>query len=243
MGIIHLISDFQTGSYKAGLLQSRLKQMLENTDVIDITHDIKPHNIAEAAFVARHIESYGSAPVIVVVSMGEEDNRIIYQQDMLWYVLPDNGLLYMMFEAPDASRVFTADSSVFYKALQSIANGQNPDLPKAVNPEKKFPKKPMVHENMIVSERIFTDKIGNCYFNITRSEFEGFFEPGKFRARIQYVPGTYFYHISSGLKDVDPGDSFLTFNSKGYLKLSIHQGSASQLFRIKENTQIIIERI
>ncbi|MES2618243.1 MAG: SAM-dependent chlorinase/fluorinase [Bacteroidota bacterium] len=243
MAIIHLISDFQSGSFKIGLLQSRLKQALKGIDIIDVTHDIKPQNIVEASFVLKHLSSEGHTPVITVVSMGEEERQIIYQHDLQWYILPDNGLLTLVFENPDKNTTFAIKTGELTDALQAIAAGNTANLQPAGNIVMRYAKKPMFHDHMIVTERIYTDKLGNCYFNLTRQAFEDFFEINRFRAKIQYVPGTFFYKISHKLSDVEQGDSMLSFSKNGFLKLSINQGSAAQLFRIKENTQIIIEKI
>lgn len=225
------------------MLQSRLKQGLKDIDIIDITHDIKPQNIVEASFVLKHLSADGQTPVITIVSMGEDARQIIYQHDLQWYILPDNGLLTLVFEAPDKNKTFAIQPDELITAIKVITDGKGSTLQPAGNTVMRYPKKPMVHEQMIVTERIFTDKLGNCYFNLTQSAFDEFFEPNRFRARIQYVPGTFFYKISRNLSDVEPGDSLLSFSKQGFLKLSINQGNASQLFRIKENTQIIIEKI
>ncbi len=243
MAIIQLISDFQTGSYKIGLLHSKLLRAFNDAVVVDISHDVKLHNIVEASFILRHLQTPENQGSVVLVNVGAAKRRIIYQQADNWYLLPDNGLISLVFELSRQDKVFAVDYDQTEEAIRWIMENDTKHLPIVNDYMVRIQKKPMEHDNMIVCERIFTDRFGNCYFNLTKQMFDGFFEPGRFNAKIQYVRDTNFYEISRAYEDVNPGDSLLMFSKIGYLKLSINQGSAAQLFRIKEDSKIIIQKI
>lgn len=243
MAIIQLISDFQAGSYKIGLLHSELLQTLKDVDIVDISHDVKLQNIVEASFILKHLQSTDNQTKIVLVNIGLTQRKIIYQHHNNWFILPDNGLISLLFEIKKDDQVYGVQNDDLIEAIRSLLENKTKHLTKVNDYILKTQKKPMVHENMIVCERIFTDKLGNCYFNLSKEVFEDFFEPGRFNAKIQFVRDTNFYKISRQYNDVNPGDSLLMFSKIGFLKLAINQGSAAQLFRIKENTQIIIQKI
>jgi S-adenosylmethionine hydrolase len=243
LAIIQLISDFQTGSYKIGLLHSQLQQSLKDVDIIDISHDIKLHNIVEATFVLKHLQFTGSQLVITLVKIGSNQRQIIYQHKNNWFILPDNGLISLMFDVKKNDRIFTFKNEHLTETIQHILDEKTDQFALTENYILKTWKKPMVHDNMIVCERIYTDKHGNCYFNMTRDLFESFFEEKRFSAKLQFVRDAHFYKIYNHYNDVEEGVALLMFSRMGFLKLAMNQGNASQLFRIKENTQMIIQKI
>lgn len=243
MGIIQLISDFQTGSFQIGLLHSELLQSLKAVDIIDISHDVKLNNIVEASFILKNLQTIKSQGSIVLVNVGMTENAIIYQHQKNYYIFPDNGLITLVFDIKKNEVVYVVKKEEIINAMRLILDSKTDKLLKTESYQKKIQKQPMINENMIVCERIFTDKLGNCYFNLTKSVFDSAFEYNRFIAKIQYVRDTSFYKICEHYNDVDPGDSLLKFSKAGFLKLAINQGSASQLFRIKENSQIIIQKL
>jgi S-adenosylmethionine hydrolase len=240
LAIIQLISDFQTGSYKIGLLHSELLQTLKD---VDISHDIKLQNIIEASFILRHIQSIDNQKSIVLVNIGSTQRNIVYQNGKNWYILPDNGLISLAFDVKKDEDVYAVENSEKNETIRMILENKIKQFVKVNDYVVKKEKQPMLHDDMIVCERIFTDKWGNCYFNLTMEMFNNFFRPGSFKAKIQFVRDTSFYEIYEHYNDVNPGDSLLMFSKIGLLKLAINQGNASQLFRIKENTMIIIQKI
>jgi S-adenosylmethionine hydrolase len=243
LGIIQLISDFQTGSFKIGLLHSKLLQALKDVDIIDVSHDVKLQNIVEASFILKNLQTIENQSSVVLVNVGLTEKAIIYQHHKNWYILPDNGLIGLVFDIKAKEDVYTVEKEGVTDAIQHIFNNETDLLLKTNRFVVKIKKQPMINDNMIVCERIFTDRLGNCYFNLTREIFESNVDPLRFSAKIQFVRDTSFDKICEQYMDVNPGDSLLKFNKAGFLKLSINQGSAAQLFRIKENSQIIIYKL
>ena len=91
------------------------------------------------------------------------------------------------------------------------------------------------------AECIYTDHVGNCFFNIRKEQFEQFTTSRHFLIRIQHIPGVEFKRINQSILEADQSEAIVRFSKSGYLKLQIRQGNAKQLFRIKEDTKIIIE--
>ena len=168
MAIIQLISDFQTGSYKIGLLHSKLLQTLKDVAIVDISHDVKLQNIIEASFIMKHLQSFDNQPTIVLVNIGLTQRKIIYQHNMNWYILPDNGLISLTFDIKKTDHVYAVKNDEIFDAIRLIADNKTDQFTAINDYVLKTQKKPMFHENMIVCERIFTDKLGNCFFNLTK---------------------------------------------------------------------------
>jgi S-adenosylmethionine hydrolase len=94
---------------------------------------------------------------------------------------------------------------------------------------------------MATAECIYADRLGNCYFNIRKDQFEAFTGTRLFHIRIQHYLGVEFKKLVEIIRDANPGEAIFRFSKSGYLMLQIHQGNAKQLFRIKDDTKIIIE--
>ncbi len=243
MAIIQLISDFQSGSYKIGLLHSQLLNTLKGVDIIDISHDLRLQNIVEASFVLKQLQNPENQGMVSIVRIGSNFRSIIYQHKNNWYIFPDNGLISLVFELNKNDVFYTFENEHLADVVKRLLQNDLGKLTKINDIVLKTQKKPMVHEHMVVCERIFTDPHGNCYFNLTKDLFEENFEKGRFNAKIQYIRDANFYEIYQDYNDVDQGVALLMFSKTGFLKLAINQGNASQLFRIKEDTKITIQKI
>lgn len=241
MAFIQLISDFQTGAYKIGVLKQNILNTFENIDIIDINHDIRLNNINEAAFIAKQLPKANKVLTITYIQVGYAHRLIIYQQNMHWYVLPDNGLLSLIFEINDLNNIYTLNNNNEIEAFEAILNQKNLISSGAI--VLKNLKKPVIEAQRIICERIYTNKLGNCYFNLQQNEFEQIFKQHPFTARIQFVPSITFNKLSGNIKNEEQGSALLSFSKTGYLKLAIKNGSAAQLFRIKEDTKIIIDKV
>lgn len=224
-------------------MHAKLLETLKDADIIDISHDIKLNNIVEASFIINQIQKPENQSAITLVRIGSTPRSIIYQHQGNWYILPDNGLISLVFELKKTDKVYEIANEEIPEAIRLISDNKLNGFSRIEDYVIRIQKKPIIQDQMVITERIYTDRWGNCFFNLTRDIFDGFFNEGRFSAKIQYVRDTSFYKISEDYNDVNPGDSLLMFSNSGYLKLAINQGSASQLFRIKENSQIIFHKL
>jgi S-adenosylmethionine hydrolase len=98
LAFILLISDFQDGSYKTGLLKRELHSKLKDIEIIDISHQIKLNNTIEAAFICKQIQFNDEHKNIILCKVGSHKETIVYQQLNNLYIFPNNGLLGMVIE-------------------------------------------------------------------------------------------------------------------------------------------------
>lgn len=224
------------------MLRSKWINALSKPEIIDITHDIHLNNTIEAAFVEKQIQYPENVNVITLIKVGEQKSSIVYQHSDRLYILPNNGLISMLFDQPNISEAYIIDSSNETEAAHLYLNNQLNKLEKAGSRlVLRYPKQVQFTGQICVTEVIYADKHGNCYFNLKQEQFRDFVAGKAFTAKIQHYVGFNFEAIQEHVSDVNPGDPVLRFSSSGYLKLQINQGNAKQLFRIKEDTKIIIE--
>lgn len=242
MSLVYLISDFQEGSYKIGLLKSEWLIALRKPEIIDITHNIRLNNIIEAGFVEDQIQYPANQNIITLIKVGESHESIVYQHSDRLYILPNNGLIGILFDKFDPNAAYMVESPLETQAAMAFLENRLDKLPKAGNRLNiRYPKQLSATHNILVGEMIYSDRHGNCYFNLKRPVVEQFIGEKKFRIKIQHYISPIAEKISQSVNDADPGYPVARFSRSGYLKVQINLGNAKQLFRIKEETKIIIE--
>ncbi len=58
MTVITLTTDFGTGDHEAGVLKGVIWKIAPNVKIADLSHDITPHDILEAAFLLWRAAPY-----------------------------------------------------------------------------------------------------------------------------------------------------------------------------------------
>jgi S-adenosylmethionine hydrolase len=106
-----------------------------------------------------------------------------------------------------------------------------------------LPKQSFERGNYLITECIHIDLHGNCYYNLDKATFDCFIDQHQFIVKVQHYSSIITQTISKSINDIPQGNAGICFIESGYIKLLVNMGSAQKLFRIKENTQLIIEKI
>lgn len=216
--------------------------VLPHAQFIDISHDVRLNNITEAAFMADQIELAPEHQHIIVVQVGHTPVSVVYQNDHVLYILPNNGIIGMLGFQIQGEHAYLCRKEDEHKAAALYLNNGISQLSKAGDKmEIRYSRQANINGDIATVFCIHSDQHGNCYFNIKREQFEQFVNDRKFSIRIQYIPGVEFKNLTESIRNSQQGEAILKFSQSGYLKLQINQGNARQLFRIKDDTKIIIE--
>jgi len=239
---VFLISDLKTGSHKTGLWKAEWKITGKDLDIIDLSHNISPNNTIEASFVAEHLRHSAIKGYILHARVGHTSHSVLYQHLDNVFIFPNNGLIGMLFQQIEKQNCYLVPKErEIVLALELQAGKLSGEYRVGENLVIRYRKQAQLNENIAVAECIFIDTFGNCYFNIKKEEFDSFSLQKKFKIQIQHYRGEVFRKIFKSIEEVSEGDAFFSFNSIGYLKLQISMGNAATLFRIREDSKIIIE--
>ena len=239
MALITLTSDIGANDYLAGAIKGQLLQINPAFTLVDITHNLRPFNYVQSAYVCRNaLKQFPpfSFHVLMVNLFDTRPVRLLmaFHQDQ-YYFCADNGLLTMILEekpemviglpVPENTGVNTLDcAAIIGKAIKALQEGKSlmqigtPD----VSMVEKNPLKPMIGDNWIEGQIIFIDNFENIVVNITRER------------------------ISHTYADVPEGEKLALFNSAGYLEIAINKGNAAGLFGLQgfsEQSQQIQSRL
>ena len=249
-GIITITTDFGTKDPYAGMMKGIMLGANPHARIVDITHDIPPHDILNGAFAL--VRSYrffppGTVHVAVVdPGVGGRRKSIAVRMDEYFFVGPDNGLFslvlddaasmeirvieYEPFVLPDVSPTFHGRDVFASCAGQLSAGRAFPEVGPLQRDHHRitFPV-PVEDGDVLNGEIVAIDAFGNLVTSIHRDGFDKFIGSRKveilFRAdRFGTVEKSY----SDGLRN----EPLALFGSSGYLELSVCEGNAASYYMI-----------
>ncbi|MDL1980931.1 MAG: SAM-dependent chlorinase/fluorinase, partial [Deltaproteobacteria bacterium] len=113
MSIITLLTDFGLNDEYVGTMKGVILSVNPSAIIIDITHNIDPHDIIQAAFTIK--SSYKFFPKgtvhVVIVDPGVGGSRAIIAIEMAGHIFlaPDNGILTLLFEEGNIAEIIRVD--------------------------------------------------------------------------------------------------------------------------------------
>jgi len=255
-GIITMTTDFGYRDPFVGQMKGSLLSIHPASVIVDLTHDITSHDVAEAAFVLA--ESYPWFPPgtihLVVVDPGVGSLRrgiIVFSGDHL-FIGPDNGCFSRIIEKNGPYRAVQITDNryirstagptfhgrdVFAPAAAWLARGvdmaafgphiEDVLLPDALGVE--------VQGDCIAGRVIYVDKFGNAVTTVRREDMEN---SRRSVCQVQWndaiISMAPYYGAASG-----QGLQAL-FNSSGYLELFVNQRNAAALYGIRKGDKVIV---
>ena len=174
--VLTLTSDFGQKDPFLGILKAKLYSMLERPSIVDISHEIEPFNVAQAAFVVQHSYTHfpeGSVHVLCIDdTISPENKPIIAKLNKHYFVCADNGILSLISPKIKPDNVYEIyvkqvpndnlnSLDVFVNAAAHLMRGGAPNVIgiKKDDIEISLPFKPSVgnDKNSIIGKVIYID--------------------------------------------------------------------------------------
>jgi len=232
-GIIALLTDFGNSDIYVGVMKGVMKTIHPRAEFIDITHEIQPQNVRQAAFALLHSYRYFPTGTIflVVVDPGVGSTRkpIAVQAGGHTFIAPDNGVLsYVLSELGDIRAVELSNAVYQLFPPSQTFHGRDIFAPAAAHLAVGVPlerlgpvlerifKLPVPHmrfdENRITGQVIHIDHFGNIMTNIGRLDWVS---PGQIRLETltEQLPPTL---IETGVMVVSIGGHAITDIKQSY---------------------------
>jgi len=253
MSIVTLLTDSGESDHYVAAIKARIISINPGIRLEDISHKIKPADIAHAAFVLRAVFRdfpKGTVHLVGVDSTGNRgDAYIALQMEDHFFVGCDNGLFGLisdkaqqqLIELNAINSISTTfpERDVFAHAACKLASGVSitnlgkpmPQFRKMIDRQVKATKK------QITGNIIRVDSIGNLITNISKETFE-ILSKGKVYT-VQFG-GEKFRRIYTQYNQADQGDCFIVFNSLNLLEIGIFKGNASELLGLGYDSTVNI---
>lgn len=254
MAVITLTTDFGHKDHFVGAVKGAIYKELPAARIVDISHEISPFHITEAAYIIQNAYTNfpeGSIHIIGVDSeLTPETNHIAVKLDEHYFICANNGIISLitrdivpqeLVEINIHDRISTNFTvmDVFVQVACHIARGGTLGVIgkslKEVKPLKGI--QPLIHESQkrIMGNVLYVDNYGNVVSNITKKLFE---EIGKGRPFTIEARGTQMTAIYNAYSDAinfnldkskreEDGKKLAIFNSSGYLELAIYKSNPS----------------
>lgn len=259
MKIITLLTDF---SLKDGYV-AQIKGIISSiTDarIIDITHDITPHNIREAAFILKNTVPYypvGTVHMAVVdPGVGTDRKGLIITTKSQILVGPDNGILLpaarllgdlTVYEIKNEKYMLKNVSNTFHgrdifaPVSAHIVNGVS--FEKIGEKTDKFADldfgEPNISKKNITGKVIYFDHFGNIITNINGKQVKEVLDYNKkIKLCINNKQKEAVFVKSYGF--AKKGQILATIGSSNYLEISINQDNAAEKLGLKDGDEIKI---
>jgi len=265
---IGFMTDFDVRDDAVGICKAVMNGIAPGVEVIDITHQATPYDIAEGArFLAGSAPYFEKDAVFVVVidpTVGSTRKAIIARSKKgQFFVLPDNGLLTLVQDRDgiDAVREITnpewmigAKTSstfhgrdIFSPAGAHLARGDDwttagpvVDVAKLVRLDIHTA---VVNDAGLHGEVIGTDgPFGNLVLNVPAETFAKLGYRVGDTVPVQVGGKTYDLPFVKTFSDVAVGKPLAYIDSRGRLSVGINQGSFAETYGIHPPAEVLIVR-
>ena len=250
MPLITLTSDFGLKDPLVASIKAKIYSELSDVLVVDISHEISPFDISEAAFVLKN--SYkdfaeGSIHIIGVDALINPIKKPIAALiDSQYFICADNGILSLICAETSPTEIFeisipsVKESSnfptrdVFVPVACHLARGGKLSVvgSKLKKVKELSSLKPVVKEEKFITGMvIYIDNYGNSITNISEKLFT---KTGKNRDFRIIYRNHEFNKIYSSYNDVvtnfeneehDHGKSMVLFGSSGFMEIAVYKGN------------------
>ena len=252
MSIVTLTTDFGIKDHFIANIKGAILSELPEANIVDISHQISPFNILEAAYIIQN--SYRSFPLGTIHIIGvdselnPENKHLVVKFEGQYFICADNGIMSMaclnieskkIVEINIHDKLITNFSvlDVFVKVACHISRGGKLEvIGKSISKIKSVKNlTPFINEskNQIIGNVIYIDNYGNVITNITKSFFREISKSREFEISVRNYK---FKKIHSKYSDIvnfsidqskrnNDGQALAIFNSSLNLEIAIYKSN------------------
>lgn len=252
MTVVTLTSDLGTRDFYLAALKGTILSHHAETNIVDVTHHIKPFDIKEAAFVISNAYRFFPKGTIHIVHVNgsERKNRLLLSVVNEHYFLTfDNGVVSMAFpqttyQTYEVNEELHENNSLLYeegiaRVIEFLLKEYKPtDFGHLVTDTLNYRLLlPSPTPGNIRGTVIYIDQFGNAVTNITRKMFADTIGERRFSIMTNIVSTD---TLSKKYSDVEEGEMVCLFNSSGLLEVAINKGKAENLLGLKASISAVL---
>ena len=252
MAIITLTTDFGIKDHFIANIKGAILTELPQVNIVDISHQISPFNILEAAYIIQN--SYKGFPLGTIHIIGvdselsPENKHLVVKFEGQYFICADNGIMSMACLNIEPEKIFEINIhdklisnfsvlDVFVKVACHISRGGKLEvIGKSIDKIKSVKNlTPFINEskNQIIGNVIYIDNYGNVITNITKSFFREISKSREFEISVRSYK---FKKIHSKYSDIvnfsideskrnNDGQALAIFNSSLNLEIAIYKSN------------------
>lgn len=262
--LVTLTTDFgEKDSYVAEMKGVLLSRGPAGLRIVDLTHEIAPQDVREAAlFLRAAVPRFPEGTIHLVVvdpGVGSARRPIIARIHGQTLVGPDNGVFGHLFDrhrekvwAIDPGKVSGERPSrtfhgrdVFAPAAARLARGEKPEELGTALQEYEHLVFPLVEmEGQILhGEVLHIDRFGNVITNVPLETLRGFLGNGALLERVGIeIGGRRLRGVGTHYESVAPGELLAVISSGDLLEVAVREGSAAEALGVHRGDRVRVIR-
>jgi len=260
--LITLLTDFGTADYFVGAVKAVILSINSSANIVDITHDITPQDIAAGAF--NLLAAYGSFPpgtihvAVVDPGVGSDRKPILVVAGGHFFIGPDNGIFSYVYEREGVTACYELNkANYFHQPVSTTFHGRDIFAPvaaalsagvKAADLGTEVGDKGSLVrlESLSPTENrhgqyrcrvIHVDRFGNLVTNITRNVLSAEAES---RARLRIGKRNIKSFRKFFADGATKGELFAVWGSAGFLEIVATNRSAAKLLKAKRGQTVTL---
>ena len=254
VSIITLLSDFGSKDPYVAEIKAVILSIHPQARIVDITHEIEKFNIRMGAFVLASAAPYfppGTIHVGVVdPGVGTKRRPIIVETKRSYYVGPDNGLLMLAVQKEGVGHVYHVNNphymlprvsrtfhgrDIFAPVAAHLARGRPPSEFGPEIQDYSLPEfaKPRVRKGGLIGEVLYIDDFGNVFSNLLEKDLKKMDIHDECTLCVKLNDKMLTLKLCSAYGQVPAGTPLAIIGSSDFLEVSVNQGSASRMFKMK----------
>ncbi len=252
---IVLLTDFGTKDNYVASIKGVILSLFPEAKIVDLSHEVEPQNVRQAAFLLATTFSYfpSSSIFVTVVDPGVGSRRRILAAKTKHgiFLAPDNGILTPLLLTQKSYELRSVTNTRFFaKKISPTFHGRDCFAPTAARLAKKpslfsslGPKihdfvqlhfnEPRVSKEKVSGEIIYFDHFGNAFANICQSLLK------KPHAQVR-VKGKSLGPLRDSYYEVKKGAAVALVSSSGLVEIAVNQGSAREKLKLREGDRVEI---
>lgn len=249
--LIALLTDFGLSDNYVGIMKAVIASISPDSRIIDITHEVLPQNIEQAAYLLS--SSYSFFPIdtificVVDPSVGTTRKPVAVKASGRYFIAPDNGLLSSLvdqnlideavvldrteYRLSDVSNTFHG-RDIFAPAGAYLSKGVSfSQLGTNIEPSTLVKKNLFTNETSkdgsIKGRVVHIDRFGNIVTSFSRKDVN---VEKKWRF---IIDEHYIDDVMATFSDVESGQSLAFIGSTGFLEIGVRNSSAAARYKAK----------
>lgn len=252
MALITLTTDLGTRDFFVAALKGAIITHNGYLPIVDVTHEVKPFDIKEAAYTVRNAYRYFPAGTIHVVHVNSSEAKgklLVTLINGHHFITFDNGFISLAFEkTPHETYQVNEElhdtgsllhEGAIARVIELLAKEYMPRdfgqlTTEAVNLRLL---QPICSMGSVRGTIVHIDHYGNAVTNINRKMFTDFIGDKRFTVLANVGQAR---SISKAYSDGEEGDMVCLFNAAGYLEVGMYKGKAGLLMGLKVDMPVMI---
>jgi S-adenosylmethionine hydrolase len=252
------ITDFGLKDNFSGVVKGVIKSINQEAQFIDITHNISPQNINEAAFSLMTAYKYfpDNTVFLCIVDSGVGSTRdaLIVKTKKHYFIAPDNGVLSLVLDYETPEKIIALkNKKYFLQEISSTFHARDIFAPAAAHLSQDLENisdfgeemhdtvrltfnKPLYEHPEITADIIYIDIFGNLITNIDSMNFKKILAGKKF---VLNAAGKQIQATSSHYAE-DERKFCVLFSSSGFLEIAKFKANAAIELNLKVGDTISI---